>query len=272
MAKKIRSIVFTLNNYTEADVERIQEIGLDRCRFICYGKEVGESGTPHLQGFCYSDGQRSFKWWKELIGGNPHIEKTKGTAEEAISYCAKDGDFWERGDRPVSGVKRGEDEAKRWEDARDAAKAGKLDDIPADIYVRYYRTVKEIAKDHLQAPPDADGLTGLWICGLAGVGKSRFARETAPGAYLKMVNKWWDGYQGQDDVIIDDVDKGHSCLGHHFKIWADRYSFLAETKGGAVAIRPKRIIVTSQYTIDEIWEDEETRDALHRRFTVNRLL
>jgi len=89
MAKKIRSIVFTLNNYTEADVERIQEIGLDRCRFICYGKEVGESGTPHLQGFCYSDGQRSFKWWKELIGGNPHIEKTKGPLKKRSRIAPK---------------------------------------------------------------------------------------------------------------------------------------------------------------------------------------
>ena len=49
-----RKWVFTLNNYTEADIERIKGVlKADACYYAVVGKEVGESGTPHLQGFVH---------------------------------------------------------------------------------------------------------------------------------------------------------------------------------------------------------------------------
>ena len=260
-----RSWVFTLNNYSPED-----ELSLESCdgfRYVLYGREVGESGTPHLQGFVYCKSAVVLSYVRERIP-RAHWEVSRGTTKQACDYCKKDGDFVERGDAPVTAAEKGAAEAERWEEARKVARLGDIESIPADIYVRYYRTLKEIAKDHMCKPPDHDALTGIWIWGIAGCGKSRRAREEYAGAYLKMANKWWDGYQGEENVIIDDLDKKHDCLGHHLKIWGDRYSFLAETKGGALAIRPKCIVVTSQYSIEDIWEDEETRAALNRRYTI----
>ena len=168
----------------------------------------------------------------------------------------------------MSQAKKGQVEQERWKKARAAAVAGDIDAIDDDIFIRFYRTLKEIKKDHMGDVADNDGVTGVWIYGRAGIGKSRKAREDYPGAYLKMCNKWWDGYQGQEFVVMDDVDTKHDCLGHHLKIWADRYAFLAETKGGAIKIRPKKYVVTSQYRIDQIWTDEETIAALKRRFKI----
>lgn len=263
---KSRNFVFTCNNYEEKHGDLLDKLDT---KYMIVGKEVGESGTPHMQGYLVLKVQKTLSALIKCLPGF-HLEVRKGSHDQARDYCMKEGDFTEIGTPPLSplekGVKGGVGEKERWELARSAAKSGNLDDIPADIYTRYYRTLKEIKKDHMVKPADGDDVCGTWYYGEAGAGKSRAAREDFPDAYDKMCNKWWDGYQLEENVIIDDLDKNHSVLAHHLKIWTDRYSFLGETKGGAISIRPSKICVTSQYSIDDVWEDQETRDALHRRF------
>lgn len=89
-----------------------------------------------------------------------------------------------------------------------------------------------------------------------------------PNHYPKMCNKWWDAYQKQENIIMDDIGPDHKVLGNHLKWWADRYGFTAESKGGAVSGNYNWFVVTSQYKIEDIWEDEATRAALKRRFHV----
>eukprot|EP00965_Chrysotila_dentata_P098512 3256166-Pleurochrysis_carterae.AAC.1 len=81
-----------------------------------------------------------------------------------------------------------------------------------------------------------------------------------------MCNKWWDGYVDHDVCLIEDFDKAHNVLGHHMKIWADRYPFMAEIKGSAIKIRPRLVIVTSNYHPSHIWQDDTTLGPIMRRF------
>ena len=272
-APRTTNVVFTINNpYEECEAYLESICDGESVTYVCFGRETGESGTFHLQGFLRSSLQHPHSWFRDVIGIGAHIEFARGTCEECITYCEKDGDFVEFGRRPLSPKEKGAATRETWKQTIEAAKRGRLDEIEPEHYVKYYRTLCTIKKDHMAKPADATSVTGIWYYGAAGAGKSRKARDDYPDAYLKMANKWWDGYQDHEFVILDDLDKKHDCLGHHLKIWADRYSFIAETKGGAVIIRPKFIVITSQYSIEDIWEDQETREALHRRFKVTHIL
>lgn len=68
---------------------------------------------------------------------------------------------------------------------------------------------------------------------------------------------------------MDDLDLGHKdTMRQQLKLWTDRYGVVLETKGGAIADRYDMFIVTSQYSIEQIWDDHPTISALKRRFKV----
>lgn len=83
------------------------------------------------------------------------------------------------------------------------------------------------------------------------------------------MNKWWDGYQNEDVVHLDEIDESHVCwIPAYLKKWADKWPFDAEVKGGAICIRPKLIVITSNYSLEEIGFKEKDLPALRRRFRV----
>ena len=252
---------FTINNYTP---ESLALLTGTKSQII--GKEVGKEVTPHLQGYAVFESAKRFTQVQKMLPG-AHLEIAKGSHAQNIAYCSKEDNYVEVGDRPIDGhIKGGQANKERYERNWEIAKTGKFQDCDKDLLWKHYRTAKQIATDFMPKLDDLPETCGIWYYGESGAGKSYRARQECPDAYLKLCNKWWDGYQNEDDVIIDDWDKTHACLGHHLKIWADCYQFNAETKGGMLRIRPKKIIVTSQYAIEDIWEDDETCQALCRRY------
>lgn len=260
---KARAYTFTLNNPSPQNKEDVKQID---CKYLVCGEEEGESGTPHLQGYVQFPSPRSFNAVKKLFSGNPHLEVAKGTGAQNLAYCTKEGNILvQRGTMPQDPKQAG---AAYWEDMLEKIKTGKKDEIDAKAQITLCHQIEHLAKQHAPKLPSIASMDHEWYYGASGTGKSRKAREENPEAYIKGLNKWWDSYQGEDVVIIEDLDKFNVAMGGDLKRWLDHYSFPAEIKGGGMNIRPKKIIITSNYSISEIWEDQQTVEAITRRCKV----
>jgi len=76
-------------------------------------------------------------------------------------------------------------------------------------------------------------------------------------------------YAGENAVLIDDIEKTEQFMLGNLKRWASYEPFLAEDKyGGFTKLRPKYIIVTSNYAPEEIWPDSKELEPIQRRFKV----
>ena len=273
---------FTVNNYERLSQETIDDVKrrLSAAKYWVIGEETAPStGTPHWQGFIWTHNAVRFGTIQDMLAGTgAHITRGDNKAFNQMEYCKKEGKFMEYGEPPVSQKRKGEQGAEaqkaKWRRIWDLAYDGKLEEIAEEnpqVAIVHINKIKEVSMLKIGNKKDLDDVCGEWFVGKSGTRKSTTARRENPGAYIKGINKWWCGYKGQDVVILEDVSPKHDFLGDFLKIWADMFAFTSERKGGTYNdIRPKKFIVTSQYDIEDIWLDQETRDALNRRFKVRR--
>lgn len=278
MSKRSRKWCFTLNNYTDEEVNKINKLGENKTiKWLLYGKEKGENGTPHLQGCIVFINARRFTAVKKSISSRCHLELMKGSFSQNADYCKKEGNFKEFGKQPDDPLNKGEKEKQRWKDVMECVKSGDLEkvaELHPDIYLRNLRQLDYARARYVNGAKGRlkpDDLTCHWLWGEPGTGKTRAVWDNYEDSlYVKGANKWWDQYDGESTVLIDDVDarfvREHWQL---FKQWADVYPFTAEIKGGTLKhIRPQRIIVTSNQSMDMIFPDWDAGNsaALKRRF------
>lgn len=133
------------------------------------------------------------------------------------------------------------------------------------IYLNRLNQIRQIAKDNL-IQTHKDHLRGIWIYGESGLGKSKWVRINCKDLYNKDISNNWDGYKGQQFVVIDDLDPESSeCLKRRLKIWTDSYGCNLNVKCSYTTNQYDWLIVTSQYRLYECFSNR-TFDALNRRF------
>lgn len=260
-----RSYCFTLNNYTSDDETRIQDAD---CSYIIYGRETAPStGTVHLQGYVRFTNPKSLTAAKALLSPSAHLEVAKGSATQNRTYCAKDGDFYEDGQCPSQGKRNDLVKIKELIDTNPTTSTLSLYEEAFAPMVRYSRSI--LAYRALKTPPRRHKTVVLWLYGPTGSGKSRHAYDAFPDAYSKSVsNKWWDGYDNHEAVILDDLRPTHFTFNFLLKLF-DRYPMQVEVKGSSVQFVAKTIIVTTSMDAKTFAETASFEDSeqLLRRIT-----
>lgn len=274
--KPNRHYCFTLNN-PQTELETFLQSD-DLIRYAIWQREVGEAGTPHVQG--YLELTRPTRWgalpkrYPNLQGA--HFESRKGSRDQAREYCRKSETHcegpWETGTFESSQGARSDLQA-----VSDALKRGAdLFEIASEhttCFIKYHRGIEStrlLLHPISHRDPDTPVQVHFFI-GPPGCGKTSGIRNLAdPDAYWKDNGKWWDGYTGQSDVIIDDMS-GSSMSYQTFKRTCDRYPYTVEKKGSTTPLCATRFFLSSCSLPDKWWNPEQVReyrfDEISRRIT-----
>lgn len=238
----------------------------DECVYIKGQRERGdETGYVHWQVLVVLRRKGSLSTVKSIFGQTTHGELTRSSA--ANEYVWKEdtriGDQFELGRLPFK-----RNEPKDWDQIWELAKSGTIDEIPADVRIQHYRTLRTIKADF--AVPRAMVREVFVYCGRTETGKSRRAwDEAGMDAYPKDPRtKFWDGYRDQQHVVIDEF-RGSIDVSHLLR-WFDRYPCLVEIKGSATSLVATKIWITSNLHPQNWFPDLDpvTYAALLRRLQI----
>ncbi|AGS36210.1 replication-associated protein [Circoviridae 11 LDMD-2013] len=240
---------WTLNNYTPEELSHCRTL-CDRAEdvtYVCFSREVGDSGTPHLQGYLELAAKLRLGGLRKLDGlGRAHLELRKGTQAEAIDYCRKDGNetFEEHGTRKTSsqGKRMDLEAVKALLDG--GAPLREVADQHFGTFVRYGRGIAQYQLVTAKKRARDVSVHVLW--GAPGVGKTRWIFERHADD-LWICNdptlQWFDGYQGESVVLIDDF-RGEASPAFMLRL-LDRYPLQVPIKGGFTEWRATTIYITS---------------------------
>ena len=276
--------VFTINNFTEEEVQGVKDLEEDeRIKTLICGRETGEQGTPHLQGFF---GLHSRQYRTNVIRMFPvftraYLAGAKGSLRDNYIYCTKQHDVIASKGMSDPEMNKKLTGGADWQMIMTELSRCNRSQFEM-MFPKFYFMHQEqcdrrlIKAENARASPWGGCLSdkNYWIYGQTGTGKSRWAmaQGNMANTLRKNFNKWWDGYDVEETrlVIIDDWPNNPqgNTLAYHIKIWGDRYPFEGEVKGSHVFTIPGRffLIITSNYPIAECFTSPSDIEAIKRRF------
>lgn len=216
--------------------------------YMVFQKEKCPStGRLHWQGYAELKVQLRLKTLKELFGNQYNFQNRYGNQQQAIDYCTK------KATRVEEPIIHGRPKAQ-----------GKRSDI---IELKERCKTESFSKLAWECPnynvmKMCETLCGLqslsheykkktvyWFYGDTGTGKTRYAKEHTPAENTWTCNtssQWFDGYHGQEYVILDDIRAKHWSYDLLLRL-LDGYELRLPFKGGFTVWRPHTIYITAPF-------------------------
>jgi len=250
------SWAFTLNNYTEKEEQQLKDL---ECSYIVFGHEIGEEkGTPHLQGSVTFTKAYRLSGLKKL---NPRISWLPVIGEEfSANYCMKDRDYFLK-DRRKQGERT--DLQKACKIVQENNNCTELKKSFPELYIKYHHGFEKL----IEYPKREKKPRVVWYWGKTGSGKTRTVIEKHKNDKIWISGKnlkWWQGYEQQRVVLIDDF-RGDFCTFHELLRILDRYPYTVEVKNSSRELNSEYIYITSCYPPTEVYETREDIGQLLRR-------
>lgn len=259
--------------------------------------EEHKDGGLHRHAYLLMDSKISNEFEVRLFdinGFHPNFEGVR-RAENVIGYVAKDGQYIT--DYPDHFIKKQVDKWRENQEKKKKFKEKDKDGKRGMIWKELLEgtlTIKDLAKKYpcqgfylknwkqswdlyckinRPEPPKLDELDNYWLWGPPGVGKTEWVyKRFGENIFDKPADKWWSGYKDQENVVINDIGEDHRQVIYMLKTWSENRPFNGQVKGDdPIYIRPRRLCVTSNYTISQLLEllgiqDSMLLGSLKRRF------
>lgn len=244
---KVRNFCFTTFEIKN-NIERVYTVVNGKIKYVVWQKEsCPDTRREHYQGYCELANPQTYAGIKRMFDDDTmHIEPRKGTAQQAADYCKKaesriEGP-WELGQISQQG-KRNDLEEVTIKIKEGKSLATVAEEHPG-TFIKFHRGMRELY-NIINKPKNRERPMVEYHWGAPGAGKSRRAHEENPNAYhyVDNPNGWFDGYEGQDTVILDDFE-GKMPRALMLKL-IDYYPHRMPIKGGFVPIVAYKFIFTS---------------------------
>lgn len=230
-----------------------------KVNYLCFqGEQCPKTKTNHWQGYVEFKSPHRFigaakvlwptSWFKpeskpKVLNGRFAI--AHGNAEENKKYCSKDesrvSPFNEFGSPMTQGHR------SDIEKAGQLAIEGKWDAIPYEMIIKFSRGLRDLAAIHTKKRTPYMNIIIYW--GPPGTGKSHKALKDHPGAFVLSKSNtgwWWNGYNGQKTVIIEEFDaKKAENDTPLFLTWCDKYPTEVQTFGAKMQLLANTFVFTS---------------------------
>lgn len=268
--KSAKSFSFTINNYKEETWEGLKAMDTSSL-YMC--KEIGESGTPHIQGSITFKKSKRLDAVRAIIPG--HVDPTL-EREASNNYCIKTYVLGLASSNDVYVQKDARGSRTDLQEVADAIKKGSsarqvMMEFPT-AFIKYHGGIeRSIALSRNTQPRDVNVPTEVyWLYGGTGSGKTRSVFQNCDPDELWVacdMGGYHRGYQNQNDVLLDDF-RGHGIRFSEFLTYIDRYPKLVKILNSYTQWNPKRIFITSSMSPEECYPGvTEDKLQLTRRLT-----